>query len=57
MHTEFWWGNLLGNSQWVGHLVPTGKTNAFRNFVRKSLGIRPLRRCMRRWEDNIKIDV
>jgi hypothetical protein len=33
------------------------KRNAFRLFVGKSGGKRPLRRQRRRWVDNIKIDL
>jgi hypothetical protein len=32
-------------------------TGAYRNFVRKPEGKKPLGRPRRRWEDNIKIDL
>jgi hypothetical protein len=40
-----------------GHVCCVGeKKHADRVLLRKSEGNRPLRRPMRRWEDNIKMD-
>jgi hypothetical protein len=41
----------------VGHVARMGeKRNAYRIFVGKSEGMRPLGRPRRRWENNIKMD-
>jgi hypothetical protein len=44
--------------RWTGHLARMGaKRNAYRIFMRKPEGKRPLERSRRRWEDNIKTDL
>jgi hypothetical protein len=41
---------------WAGHVAHMGqKRNAYRIFVGKPVGKRPLERSRRRWEDNIKM--
>jgi hypothetical protein len=43
---------------WAAHVVHTGeKRHAYRIFVVKPEGKRPLRRPRRRWENNIKMDL
>jgi hypothetical protein len=42
--------------RWREHVAHMGKVrNVHKIFVRKPEGKRPLRRPMRRWEDNIRI--
>jgi hypothetical protein len=44
--------------RWAEHVARMGETrNAYRLLVRKPEGKRPLRRPIRRWVDNIKIDL
>jgi hypothetical protein len=44
-----------GRMRWVGHVVRSGETRiAYRTFVGKPEGKRPLRIPRRKWEDNIK---
>jgi hypothetical protein len=44
--------------RWAGHVTLMGeKMNAYRIFVGKPEGKRPLGRPRRRWEDNIKMDL
>jgi hypothetical protein len=44
--------------RWAGHVAQMGyKRNVYRLLVRKPEGKRPLGRQMRRWIDNIKIDL
>jgi hypothetical protein len=44
--------------RWVGNVAHVdGKRNAYKTFVVKPEGKRPLGRLRRRWEDNIKIDI
>jgi transcription termination factor 2 len=44
--------------RWAGHVARMGETrNAYRIFVGKPEGKRPLGRPRRRWVDNIKIDL
>jgi hypothetical protein len=41
--------------RWTGHVARVGeKRNAYRILVGKPKGKRPLQRCSRMWEDNIK---
>jgi hypothetical protein len=43
--------------RWVGHVARMGEgKDAYRVFVGRPEGKRPLRRPKRRWEDNIKLD-
>jgi hypothetical protein len=44
--------------RWAGHVARIGeKRNAYRILVGKSEGKRPLARPIRRWVDNIKMDL
>jgi hypothetical protein len=44
--------------RWTGHVTRIAdKRNAYRLFVGKAEGMRPLGRPRRRWVDNIKIDL
>jgi hypothetical protein len=44
--------------RWAGHVARMwAKRNAYRIFVGKPEGERPLRRPRRRWVDNIKMDL
>jgi hypothetical protein len=44
--------------RWAGHVARIGeKENAYRLFVRKPEGKRPVGRTSLRWVDNIKMDV
>jgi hypothetical protein len=44
--------------RWAGNVARMGeKRNAYRIFVGKSEGKRPLGRPRRRWVDNIKVDL
>jgi hypothetical protein len=44
--------------RWTGHAARMGqKRNAYRDFVVKPKGKRPLERPRRKWEDIIKMDV
>jgi hypothetical protein len=44
--------------RWVGHVARMGeKRNAYRLFMGKPEGKRPLGRPRRRWEDNIRMDL
>jgi hypothetical protein len=43
--------------RWAGHLARRGEKNAYRIFVGKPEGKRPLGRPRRRWVDNIKMDL
>jgi hypothetical protein len=44
--------------RWTGHVARMGaKRNAYRIFVGKSEGKRPLGRPRRRWMENIKMDL
>jgi hypothetical protein len=44
--------------RWAGHVAPMGeKRNAYRVFVGKPAGKRPLGGPRRRWVDNIKMDL
>jgi hypothetical protein len=44
--------------RWAGHAARMGeKRNAYRIFVGKPEGKRPLERSRRRWVDNIKMDL
>jgi hypothetical protein len=44
--------------RWAGHVARMGeKTGAYRILVGRPEGRRPLGRPMRRWENNIKIDL
>jgi hypothetical protein len=44
--------------RWAGHVTRMGETrNAYRIFVGKPEGKRPLGRLRRRWVDNVKIDL
>jgi hypothetical protein len=44
--------------RWAGHVARMGgKMNAYRTFVGKREGKRPLGRPRRRWGDNIKMDL
>jgi hypothetical protein len=44
--------------RWAGHVAPMReKRNAYRIFVGKPKGKRPLGRQRRRWVDNIKMDL
>ena len=44
--------------RWVGHVGHMGeKRGVCRVLVEKHEGKRPLERCKRRWEDNIKMDL
>jgi hypothetical protein len=43
--------------RWAGHVALIGdKSNAYRLFVAKPAGKRPLGRTRRRWVDNIRMD-
>jgi hypothetical protein len=43
--------------RWAGHVIRMGeKRNAYRIFVGKPEGKKPLGKQRRRWADNIKID-
>jgi hypothetical protein len=42
---------------WAEHVARMGKRNAYRIFVRKPEGKRPIGRPIRKWEDNIKMDL
>jgi hypothetical protein len=43
---------------WTNHVARIGqKKNAYRFFVRKPEGKRPLGKSRRKWEDNIKMDL
>jgi hypothetical protein len=45
-------------TRWAGHVARMGeKRNAYRIFVGKPEGKRPLGKPRRRWVDNIKIDL
>ena len=45
-----------GRLRWVGHVARMGKRRgAYRVFVGKPEGRRPLRRPRHKWEDNIKM--
>jgi hypothetical protein len=41
--------------RWAGQVARIGE--GYRGLVGKPEGKRPLRRCRRRWEDNIKVDL
>jgi hypothetical protein len=44
--------------RWAGHVAQMGNDRGvYRVLVGKPEGKRPLRRCRRRWEDNIKMDL
>jgi hypothetical protein len=44
--------------RWAGHVARIGmKRNAYRILVRKPEGKRPIQRPIRRWENNIKMDL
>jgi hypothetical protein len=44
--------------RWVGHVACMGEVrNAYKTFIAKPGGKRPLERSKRRWDDNIKMDV
>jgi hypothetical protein len=44
--------------RWAGHVARMGeKVNTYRILVGKPEGKRPLERPIRRWVDNIKIDL
>jgi hypothetical protein len=44
--------------RWAGHVVRVGeRRGAYRALVGKPEGRRPLERPMRRWKDNIKMDL
>jgi hypothetical protein len=44
--------------RWAGHVARIGeKWNAYRIFVEKPEGKRPLGRPRRRWEDNIRMNL
>jgi hypothetical protein len=44
--------------RWMGHVLRVGeRTGAFRVFVARPEGKRPLGKNRRRWEDNIKTDL
>jgi hypothetical protein len=44
--------------RWAGHVALIGeKRNAYRIFMGKPEGKRPLGRPSRRWKDNIKMDL
>jgi hypothetical protein len=44
--------------RWLGHVAHMGeKRGAYRIFVGRPEGRRPLRRPRHRWEDNIKMDL
>jgi hypothetical protein len=43
--------------RWAGHAARMEKRNAYRMFVRKPEGKRPLGISRPRWMDNIKIDL
>jgi hypothetical protein len=44
--------------KWVGYVARMGeKRNAYRLLVRKPEGKRPIRKPIRRWVDNIRIDL
>jgi hypothetical protein len=44
--------------RWAGHVARMGeKREAYRALVVNLGGKRPLGRCRRRWEDNIKMDL
>jgi hypothetical protein len=43
--------------RWAGHVARMEKRNAYRVFVGKPDGRRPLGRPRRRWEDNIKMNL
>jgi hypothetical protein len=44
--------------RWAGHVARMGEgRGAYRIFVGRPEGMRPLGRPRRRWEDNIKMDV
>jgi hypothetical protein len=44
--------------RWEGHVAEEGeKRNTFRLLVGKPEGKRPLRRSIRRWVDNIRMDL
>jgi hypothetical protein len=43
--------------KWVGHVARMGKRNVYIILVGKAKRTRPLRRCSRRWEDNIKLEL
>jgi hypothetical protein len=49
---------LKSRMRWAGHVARMGpKRNAYRTFVGKTEGKRPLRRPRHRWVDNIKMDL
>jgi hypothetical protein len=43
--------------RWAGHVARMGERNAYRIFVDKPEGRKPLERLRRRWVDNIKMDL
>jgi hypothetical protein len=43
--------------RWAGHVARMGEKNAYRIFVGKPEGKRPLGRPRRRWVDNIKMNL
>jgi hypothetical protein len=43
--------------RWAGNVARMGPRNAYRIFVGKPEGKRPLGRPRRRWVDNIKMDL
>jgi hypothetical protein len=43
--------------RWAGHVAQMEKRNAYRIFVGKPEGERPLGRPRHRWVDNIKMDL
>jgi hypothetical protein len=49
---------LTRRMRWAGHVARMGeKRNAYRLFVGKREGKRPLGRPRRRWVDNIRLDL
>jgi hypothetical protein len=49
---------IRSRMRWAGHVARMGeKRGAYRLLVGRPEGRRPLGRCRRRWEDNIKMDL
>ena len=50
--------SVIKSRRWVGHVarVEEGRS-AFKILTGKPTGKRPLERSMRRWEDNIRMDL
>jgi hypothetical protein len=44
-------------TRWAGHVAYNEWKLAYEAFVRNPKGKRSLGRCIRKWEDNIKLDL